>query len=67
MATAPFLDSLCNVTMAKLIQAKKLPSSPPSPPPPALTPHVHKTLSVFQLVYCCHGSMLTHTVLSLFC
>ena len=40
MVTAPFSDSLCDVTMAKFIRTNKLPSSPtPTPtPPPLLLP-----------------------------
>ena len=36
MVTAPFSDSLCDVTMAKFIRTNKLPSSPtPTPTPPS--------------------------------
>ena len=69
MVTAPFSDSLCDVTMAKFIRTNKLPSSPtptPTPPPPSFSP-LHDTFSVFQLVCCCRGSMLTNAVLLLFC
>ena len=62
MATAQVVRfSFCDVMMAKLIRVNNLPISAPAPPP------LHKTLSVFQLVYCYHCSMPAHTVLLLVC